>query len=74
MASVPRGAEIREDPLLSVPSAGAVGAWDGCEIRYLVLKYTEDTPLYDERFVNYGYNKIEFIEQLKYYRGQKEWS
>ena len=36
--------------------------------RYVMLKYTEQTPLYDERFVNYGYNKIQFIEQLKYYR------
>ena len=36
-----------------------------------MLKYTENTPLYDERFVNYGYNKIQFIEQLKYYRKER---
>lgn len=39
--------------------------------RYVMLKYTEQTPLYDERFVNYGYNKIQFIEQLKFYRWNK---
>lgn len=37
-------------------------------IRYLVLKYTSELPLFDERFVNYGYNKIEFMEQLRFYR------
>ena len=33
----------------------------------MVLKYTPDLPLFDERFVNYGYNKIEYTEQLRYY-------
>ena len=36
-------------------------------IRYLVLKYTSELPLFDERFVNYGYNKIQYIEQLRFY-------
>ena len=35
--------------------------------RYLVLKYTKDLPLFDERFINYGYNKIEYMEQLRFY-------
>jgi hypothetical protein len=35
--------------------------------RYLVLKYTPEIPLFDERFVNYGYNKVQHIEQLKYF-------
>ena len=26
-----------------------------------------ELPLFDERFVNYGYNKIEYTEQLRYY-------
>lgn len=33
----------------------------------MVLKYTPELPLFDERFVNYGYNKIEYTEQLRYY-------
>ena len=39
--------------------------------RYVMLRYTESTPLFDERFVNYGwlykmYDKIEDTEnQLK---------
>lgn len=35
--------------------------------RYLVLKYVPDLPLFDERFINYGYNKIEYMEQLRFY-------
>lgn len=35
--------------------------------RYMVLKYTPSLPLFDERFVNYGYNKIQYMEQLRYY-------
>ena len=33
--------------------------------RYVILKYTPSTPLFDERFVNYGLNKIQFIEHLR---------
>ena len=32
---------------------------------YVVLKYTPELPLFDERFVNYGYNKVEFFETLR---------
>ena len=35
--------------------------------RYLVLKYTSSLPLFDERFVNYGYNKIEYTQQLRHF-------
>ena len=33
-----------------------------------MLRYNEDTLLFDERFINYGYNKIEYMEQLRFYR------
>ena len=33
--------------------------------RYVILKYTPSTPMYDERFVNYGYNKLQLIEHLR---------
>ena len=33
--------------------------------RYVILKYTPSTPLFDERFVNYGFNKIQFVEHLR---------
>ena len=35
-------------------------------IRYLVLKYTSELPLFDERFVNYGYNKVQWVTNLRY--------
>ena len=34
-------------------------------IRYLVLKYTSELPLFDERFVNYGYNKVQYVDHLR---------
>lgn len=33
--------------------------------RYVMLRYTESTPLFDERFVNYGCNKVQFIDHLR---------
>ena len=33
---------------------------------YYVLKHTRFTPLYDERFVDYGYNKIQHMRHLTY--------
>ena len=33
--------------------------------RYVILKYTPSTPMYDERFVGYGYNKLQLIEHLR---------
>ena len=34
--------------------------------RYLLLKKTADLPSFDERFVNYGYNYISYIETLRF--------
>ena len=31
-----------------------------------MIKKTNEMPLFDERFINYGYNKIEWIETLRY--------
>ena len=31
------------------------------------MKYDPSLPLFDERFINYGYNKIEYMEQLRYH-------
>ena len=33
---------------------------------YLLLKKTADLPSFDERFVNYGYNYISYIETLRF--------
>ena len=33
---------------------------------YVLLRYDADTPLFDERFVNYGYNKVQWLEHLRY--------
>ena len=32
---------------------------------YVMLRNSENTPLFDERFVNYGYNKVQLIEHLR---------
>ncbi len=31
-----------------------------------MIKKTNEMPLFDERFINFGYNKIEWIETLRY--------
>ena len=33
---------------------------------YIVLKKTAMLPRFDERFLNYGYNKVEFLTELRY--------
>lgn len=33
---------------------------------YVILKRSPATPVFDERFVNYGYNKIQLIEHLRH--------
>ena len=33
---------------------------------YVMLKRSATTPLFDERFVNYGYNKVQLVEHLRY--------
>lgn len=32
---------------------------------YVLLRRLETTPLFYERFVNYGYNKVQLIEHLR---------
>lgn len=32
---------------------------------YVLLRYHRDTPLFDEHFINYGYNKVQLIEHLR---------
>ena len=32
---------------------------------YVLLRYDAETPLFDERFTNYGYNKVQLIEHLR---------
>lgn len=32
---------------------------------YVLLRYHPDTPLFDERFVDYGYNKVQLFEHLR---------
>lgn len=32
---------------------------------YVLLPYSSGTPLFDERFVDYGYNKVQLIEHLR---------
>ena len=34
--------------------------------RYVMLRRSENTPLFDPRFVNYGYNKMQLIQHLRY--------
>ena len=31
-----------------------------------MIKKTSEMPLFDERFINFGFNKIEWIETLRY--------
>ena len=33
---------------------------------YVLLPRLNSTPLYDERFVNYGYNKVQWVAHLRY--------
>jgi singapore isolate B (sub-type 7) whole genome shotgun sequence assembly, scaffold_5 len=61
----PAGKVGGEDSVLP-GTAGAVGVGRSFESRYLILKKTPDLPLFDERFTGYGYNKIAFVEMLKY--------
>ena len=34
--------------------------------RYVMLRRSKNTPLFDPRFVNYGYNKMQLIQHLRY--------
>ena len=33
---------------------------------YVVVKKTDFLPMFDERFVNYAYNKVQWLEHLRY--------
>ena len=33
---------------------------------YVMVKKTESLPRFSERFVNYGYNKVQWLEHLRY--------
>ena len=35
-------------------------------IRYLIVRKSDHLPLFDERFVKYGYNKQQWVEHLRY--------
>ena len=32
---------------------------------YTMIRRTNDSPLYDKRFVNYGFNKVQYIHELR---------
>lgn len=32
---------------------------------YVMVKRSSETPLYDPLFINYGFNKVEFIMELR---------
>ena len=32
---------------------------------YLMVRRSLSLPLFDERFINYGYNKVEYFENLR---------
>ena len=60
-----REAAIREDELPLQPLPGAVRAGCGVKGRYVMVRYTESTVLFDERFVDYGCNKVQYIDHLR---------
>ena len=35
-------------------------------LRYLIARKSDHLPLFDERFINYGYNKQQWVEHLRY--------
>lgn len=36
------------------------------ENRYLMIRYSNDTILFDERFINYGCNKVQYVDYLRH--------
>ena len=34
--------------------------------RYVVVKKSKSLPSFDERFINYAYNKVQWLEHLRY--------
>ena len=39
--------------------------WNSIIGRYIVLHYTPSLPLFGEQFVDYGYNKVQYFENLR---------
>lgn len=33
---------------------------------YVMVRKCDSMPMFDERFVNYGYNKVQWLEHLRY--------
>ena len=33
---------------------------------YVMVRKTPSLPLFDERFINYGFNKVQWIENIRY--------
>ena len=52
--------------MLREGQTGAVGVLPGVQRRYLILRKSAKLPAFDERFVNYGYNKVQFIDELEH--------
>ena len=44
----------------------------GLSGRYVVVKKVPGMPRFDERFANYAFNKVEWLEHLRY-RGYRYW-
>ena len=44
----------------------------GVRARYVVVKKVPGMPRFDERFANYAFNKVEWLEHLRY-RGYMFW-
>ena len=44
----------------------------GIMIRYIIVRKTPEMPRFDERFAHYAYNKVQWIEHLRY-RGYAFW-
>lgn len=38
--------------------------YDGME-PYTMIRRTNSSPIYDKRFVNYGFNKVQYIHELR---------
>ena len=54
---------------LKIPKSSAVvkfACLDNFEQEpYFIVKLTPTTPVYDERFIDYGFNKIQYFEHLR---------
>ena len=37
---------------------------------YFIVKYTNNTTVYDEKYINYGFNKIQYFEYWRLHGGE----